>query len=45
VHSRSSYEAEEIIWGVKFANMFLRDATEGIMGMDLNRIHEIQQAV
>ena len=45
VHSRSSYEAEEIMWGVKFANMFLRDATEGIMGMDLNRIHEIQQLV
>jgi inward rectifier potassium channel len=42
VHSRSSYEAAEIVWGVKFANMFLRSETEGIMGMDLDRIHEIQ---
>jgi inward rectifier potassium channel len=42
VHSRSSYEAAEIVWGVKFANMFLRNQTEGIMGMDLDRIHEIQ---
>ncbi|HEY0529933.1 MAG TPA: ion channel [Gemmatimonadaceae bacterium] len=44
VHSRSSYEASEIVWGVKFANMFLRNATEGIMGMDLDRIHDIQPA-
>jgi inward rectifier potassium channel len=42
VHSRSSYEAAEIVWGVRFSNMFLRNETEGIMGMDLNRIHEIQ---
>jgi inward rectifier potassium channel len=42
VHSRSSYQAEEIIWDVRFANMFLRDASEGIMGMDLDRIHEVQ---
>src|SRR4029079_18265580 len=36
VHSRSSYQAEEIIWGAKFANTFMRSETEGIMGMDLN---------
>ena len=33
VHSRSSYEADEIIWGAKFANMFMRSETEGIVGM------------
>ncbi|HMI48925.1 MAG TPA: ion channel, partial [Gemmatimonadaceae bacterium] len=33
VHSRSSYEADEIIWGAKFANMFLRTESEGIIGM------------
>jgi inward rectifier potassium channel len=42
VHSRSSYQAKEIIWGAKFANMFMRDEVEGIMGMDLNRIHDIE---
>jgi inward rectifier potassium channel len=42
VHSRSSYKADEIIWGAKFANMFLRNATDGIVGMDLSRIHEIE---
>ena len=44
VHSRSSYEAGEIVWGVKFANMFLRNETEGIIGMNLDRIHEFEQA-
>src|SRR6476620_665578 len=29
VHSRSSYEANEIVWGAKFANMFLRSESEG----------------
>lgn len=45
VHSRSSYQAEEIIWGAKFANMFMRSETEGIMGMDLNKIHEIERVL
>lgn len=42
VHSRSSYKAEEIVWGAKFANMFLRTESAGIIGMNLNRIHEIE---
>jgi len=42
VHSRSSYEANEIVWGAKFANMFMRSESEGIIGMNLNRIHEIE---
>jgi inward rectifier potassium channel len=42
VHSRSSYKADEIVWGAKFANMFLRSESEGITGMNLSRIHEIE---
>jgi len=42
VHSRSSYEADEIVWGAKFANMFMRSASEGIIGMNLDRIHDIE---
>lgn len=42
VHSRSSYEADEIIWGAKFANMFMRTEADGIIGMNLSRIHEIE---
>lgn len=42
VHSRSSYEADEIVWGAKFANMFIRSEAEGIIGMNLSRIHDIE---
>ena len=45
VHSRSSYQADEIVWGAKFANMFMRSETEGIIGMNLNRIHDIEPAL
>ncbi|HUR00712.1 MAG TPA: ion channel [Gemmatimonadaceae bacterium] len=42
VHSRSSYKADEIVWGARFANMFMRSEEEGIVGMNLTRIHEIE---
>jgi inward rectifier potassium channel len=42
VHSRSSYKADEIVWGAKFANMFLRTEAAGIIGMNLSRIHDIE---
>jgi inward rectifier potassium channel len=45
VHSRSSYQADEIVWGAKFANMFMRSESEGIIGMNLNRIHDIEPLV
>jgi inward rectifier potassium channel len=42
VHSRSSYKADEIVWGAKFANMFMRTAENGIVGMNVGRIHDIE---
>jgi inward rectifier potassium channel len=42
VHSRSSYKADEIVWDAKFANMFMRSEEDAIIGMNLNRIHEIE---
>lgn len=42
VHSRSSYKADEIVWGAKFANMFMRTEAEGIIGMNVSRIHDIE---
>lgn len=42
VHSRSSYQADEVVWGAKFVNMFLRSESEGIIGMKLDRIHDIE---
>ena len=43
VRSRSSYQASEIVWGAKFSNMFMRTEAEGIIGMNLSRIHEIER--
>jgi len=42
VHSRSSYKADEIVWGAKFSNMFMRTEAAGIIGMNLDRIHDIE---
>jgi inward rectifier potassium channel len=42
VHSRSSYKADEIVWGAKFANMFMRTEENGIVGMNVGRIHDIE---
>jgi len=42
VHSRSSYKADEIVWGAKFTNMFMRTEADGIIGMNLSRIHDIE---
>lgn len=42
VHARSSYKHDEVVWGARFADMFL--ATEdGRMGIDLRRLHDIER--
>ena len=45
VHSRSSYQADEIVWDAKFGNMFMRTEAEGIIGMNLSRIHDIEPVI
>lgn len=40
VHVRSSYKHDEVVWGVKFADMF---TSEGVgMKVDLRKLHDIQ---
>jgi inward rectifier potassium channel len=41
VHVRSSYKPQEIAWGMKFADMFLRTG-DGIVGIDMRKIHDIE---
>jgi inward rectifier potassium channel len=43
VHSRSSYKAEEIVWNASFAPIFKRGRDDGILGMDVGRIHDIKR--
>jgi inward rectifier potassium channel len=43
VHVRSSYKPNEIAWGYRFADMFLR-AADGVTGIDLRKLHDIEPA-
>ncbi|HXY39709.1 MAG TPA: ion channel [Vicinamibacteria bacterium] len=42
VHARTSYRADEVVWGARFADMFLR-TEEGLVGVDLRRIHDLER--
>ncbi len=44
VHARSSYKYHEVVWGVKFGDMFLPDSN-GRMTIDLRKIHDIEKSV
>ena len=41
VHSRSSYEADEVVYGQRFVSMFDHDDRVGLLGVDLARIHDV----
>jgi inward rectifier potassium channel len=38
VHARTSYEADEIVWGARFRDMYVADA--GRVAIDVSRLHE-----
>lgn len=42
VHARSSYRADEVVWGARFANMFNPPTAEGIVSIDVSRLHHYQ---
>jgi inward rectifier potassium channel len=41
VHARSSYRGEEVIWGARFADMFVR-TEKGLVGVDMLKLHDIE---
>ena len=43
VHTRSSYKADEIVWGAKFSSMFLPMDDEGVISVDIRKLHEIER--
>jgi inward rectifier potassium channel len=43
VHARSSYKGEEIVWGAKFTDIFIRDEKESIIGIDLGRLSDVDR--
>jgi inward rectifier potassium channel len=44
VHSRSSYRAEELVWGAKFVNVYKYDEHGHILGVDMDRFHSFERA-
>ena len=44
VHARSSYRAEELVWGARFADLFNRDSDDGDLTIDMGRLHDIVPA-
>ena len=42
VHARSSYRAEELVWGAKFGNMYVQNEHGQITGVDMERFHAIE---
>ena len=43
VHTRSSYKADEIVWGARFANMF-NPPRDGRLTVDVKRLSEFEKA-
>ena len=43
VHTRSSYRTEEILWGARFSSIFLAADEEGVIRVDIRKLHDIQE--
>jgi inward rectifier potassium channel len=41
VHARSSYLAEEVVWNARFADIFNRPADDGLLTIDVRKLHSI----
>ena len=42
VHARSSYKPDEIVWGARFADLYLK-SDDGALGIDIGRLHQIER--
>jgi inward rectifier potassium channel len=44
VHARSSYKAEEVVWGARFTNLFNPPREDGVLSIDISRLHNYERA-
>ena len=44
VHTRSSYKADEVVWGARFTNLFNPPTSDGVLSIDIGRLHEHEPA-
>jgi len=45
VHTRSSYRADEIVCGARFANLFNPPTSDGVLSVDVSRLDQIEKTV
>jgi len=43
VHTRSSYKADEIVWGARFASMFRPADEQGTISVDIRKLDDIEE--
>jgi inward rectifier potassium channel len=43
VHTRSSYKAEEVVWGARFRSVFNPPQPDGTLSVDIRKLHEIDR--
>jgi inward rectifier potassium channel len=44
VHTRTSYQADEVRWGAKFGDIYVPPTPEGLVRVDLRKIDEVEPA-
>jgi inward rectifier potassium channel len=42
VHARCSYKPEEVVWGARFVDLYLK-SDDGTLGIDIGRLHQIER--
>ena len=45
VHARSSYKPHEIVWQARFTDVFQPPAPDGMLAVDVGRLHEFERLV
>jgi len=45
VHTRSSYRADEVVWGARFSNLFNPPTPDGVLSIDIGRLHDVERVV
>jgi len=43
VQARSSYKADEVVWGARFRDVFRRPRDGGVLAVDVGRLHDIER--
>ena len=43
VYTRSSYKHQEILWGARFLNLFNPPKPDGVLSIDIGRLHDVER--